>query len=308
MAHVLYVSRTTPWLAFVASCGTAPACFANARYEIHFLHRDEVRACRDRLRGGEITASLGPNRGEIAADVFADLSEGMSPVDVVKKRRVPTDVVKTLVGDFADLSGELRLSPDLVSRLSRLIGVSSKGLDGESLTSRLESLVKMEREHRAVAETLAKSLDVPKVTKKVKCTRCGQTASPVICGSCVAAANPLSDYYVQLDEAASTIRVTVSAELPDGSGEAVHFTAALDSVAATQLAKSLVAAGRVPGSRPPRAVSRHGAEAAPTSASLPSDSPEAVDDHAAGIRALARQLNLSPDQIAAVRAVIPRQQ
>jgi hypothetical protein len=56
------------------------------------------------------------------------LDDGLSPVEIVKRRRFPPDVVKALIAQRADFRGELVISADDVEWLCRAMSTEPQGL------------------------------------------------------------------------------------------------------------------------------------------------------------------------------------
>ena len=84
----------------------------------------EVEAAFVRVRA--VRQGPAGDSGEIAAEVFALLDEGLNPVDVVTRTRFGPDLVEHLQGQWARMRRALILSPESRARLeTALLGIGS---------------------------------------------------------------------------------------------------------------------------------------------------------------------------------------
>ena len=95
---------------------------------VHYFDEQVVRRTVTTLKHRVAVSSLGATAGDVAADVFSDLDDGLSPIEIVKRRRYAPDVVKALVAQRADFRGELVISAGDVEWLCDATGAEPQGL------------------------------------------------------------------------------------------------------------------------------------------------------------------------------------
>jgi hypothetical protein len=97
--------------------------------DVHFFDVAEVEAVFARNRA----ANRAPvaSDGEIAADVFTLLDDGVNPVDVVKRTRIAPDVVEHLQTQWARMRQALLLPSEIRARVEAvLLGEEDAPSDG----------------------------------------------------------------------------------------------------------------------------------------------------------------------------------
>lgn len=113
---------------------------------VHRFDEAEVRAVTVTLRARSAVAALGPSTGDVAADVFTLLDESVHPIEIVKRLRVPPDVVVGLHEQWARMRGGFTVSLDdarhfgLVARARR---PTSAEMALAQLRARVQTLTKM---------------------------------------------------------------------------------------------------------------------------------------------------------------------
>jgi len=150
---------------------------------VHYFDEQVVRKTVTTLRQRVAVASLGATSGDVAADVFTDLDDGLSPVEIVKRRRYPPDAVKALVAQHAEFSGGLVLPADDVRALCQAVGVESEDLARKlrSVVAFLQGTVLAANAARALAQGQA-------VRAGPVCLVCYCTNNVFMCASCMSQA------------------------------------------------------------------------------------------------------------------------
>jgi len=113
-ARLLGVSKST--VRRMEGQGLTPVVGPN---NTHLFHEEQVQSLIVTRRSE--TGSPSRVTGDIAADAFRLLDEGLHPVDVVKRLRLEPDLVEALHLNWSRMRGQLVLSADGITSLHRLI-------------------------------------------------------------------------------------------------------------------------------------------------------------------------------------------
>ena len=135
---------------------------------VHMFDEVVVRSAAITLRHRRTITTMGPNGGDIAADVFTLLDDGAHPVDIVKQLRVAPDVVAALQEQWTQMRGGLFMTKDQVFEL----GCISRRYNPRTAAS-------------AIAD-LRRYVDLLKQSKQgsSQCRRCRQQTA-CVCEPCV---------------------------------------------------------------------------------------------------------------------------
>lgn len=163
---------------------------------VHLFEEAEIRSVKITVRRREAFAALGATSGDVAADVFQLLDEGIEPVEIVMRLRLPPAAVATLQEQWAQLRGGFVVDGNDAHEWLRLIR-------GGPISSGREAT----RQLRARIEALLRLHDSP------RCGSCGENAA-IICEACVLQRRgPLTTVGVRLerktdDDGVAWIRVS----------------------------------------------------------------------------------------------------
>jgi hypothetical protein len=97
--------------------------------DVRLFDVSEVEAAFLRIRSSRPGITVAD--GEVAAEVFGLLDDGLNPVDVVKRTHVAPDIVEQLQVQWARMRRALLLSPEARERVEvALLGVGASSADG----------------------------------------------------------------------------------------------------------------------------------------------------------------------------------
>lgn len=134
---------------------------------VHLFDEAEVRSTQVTIRRRQAVANIGPALGETAAEVFTLLDEKVHPIEIVKRLKLPPDVVESLQEQWAHLKGGFVLYEEEAEEIavySRGVRAKSGRELAEQINARLRPLLRREN--------------------SPKCRICGESAA-CYCAKCV---------------------------------------------------------------------------------------------------------------------------
>ena len=176
----------------------------------HRFAESELRAVMVTVRHRQAVASMGPNAGDVAAEVFTLLDEQLHPAEIVKRLRLPPDVVMALHEQWAHMHEAFLVTKEEAVEIARHVGVW-RATSGP----------------QAVAQIKARVETLLRLNASPQCKRCGDR-SACICEPCVLAhRGVLCTMGVKLerrtdDEGVELVRVVASAGWDETVGVAAH--------------------------------------------------------------------------------------
>jgi hypothetical protein len=114
---------------------------------VHMFEEAQVRSVMVTIRRRQCLQSLGARAGDLAADVFEMLDNAVHPVDIVKRLRVPPDVVTTLREQWFAMRGGFSVSAEQADAIRELARATERFANADEaligLKRRLGMLVRL---------------------------------------------------------------------------------------------------------------------------------------------------------------------
>ncbi len=113
---------------------------------VHRFAESEVRSVMVTVRHRQTMTAMGPNAGEVAAEVFTLLDEAVHPVDIVKQLKIAPDAITSLHQQWAQMRGGFAVNRDEAKELAYLARsqVPTNARDAVAqLTARAERLLRL---------------------------------------------------------------------------------------------------------------------------------------------------------------------
>jgi hypothetical protein len=152
---------------------------------VHRFDIAEVLSYKVTVRRRQRSESTGAVTGDVAADVFSMFDDGVHPVDVVKRLRLPPDVVVALSEQWARMREAFIVGADDARELARIAASRRRPTTADEVISAFRDRVE--------------ALRSTPVASHAGCAECGDGAV-CICASCfVGARGPLATSEVRLE-------------------------------------------------------------------------------------------------------------
>jgi hypothetical protein len=113
---------------------------------VHRFAESELRAVMVTVRHRQAVASMGPSAGDVAAEVFTLLDEGLHPAEIVKRLRLIPDAVVALYDQWARMHESFVLSKDDADEIAiyaRTRAPTTARMMVEQIKTRVETLVRL---------------------------------------------------------------------------------------------------------------------------------------------------------------------